>query len=132
MIRNTRQRKAIFEVIAKESRPLTVPEIHALARQVAPRVGLRTVYRNIRELVEENKLVCVDYPGQPPRYETVGGQRVAMPHIICSHCNKVFDLDPRFAAKTTYGEIPGFVVEGTETIFYGRCADPDHCPHRAK
>jgi Fur family ferric uptake transcriptional regulator len=131
MIRNTRQRKAIFEVIEKEARPLTVPEIHSLAKQVAPRVGLRTVYRNVRELVEDNKLVCVDYPGQPPRYEPVGGKQLVKPHLICNRCNKVFDLDPQYAATTSYGPIPGFVVEGTETIYYGRCENPDKCPHRA-
>lgn len=130
MIRNTRQRKAIFDVIEKQARPLTVTEIHALAKQAAPRIGLRTVYRNIRELVDDNKLVCVDYPGQPPRYEPVGSKRISKPHLICSRCNKVFDLDPQYEAKTSYGEIPGFVVEGTETIYYGHCADPEHCPHR--
>lgn len=132
MIRNTRQRKAIFEVIEKEARPLTVTEIHLLAKLVSPKVGLRTVYRNIRELVDDHKLVCVDYPGQPPRYETTGSRAVSKPHLICSRCNKVFDLDPRYEAKTTYEPIPGFVVDGTETIYYGHCGDPEHCPHRAK
>jgi|WetSurMetagenome_2_1015567.scaffolds.fasta_scaffold714426_1 Fur family transcriptional regulator, ferric uptake regulator len=132
MIRSTRQRKAIFEVIQKESRPMTVTEIHLLAKQSAPRVGLRTVYRNIRELVDDGKLVCVDYPGQPPRYETVGNKTSSKPHLICGRCNKVFDLDAQYEARTTHGDIPGFVIDGTETIYYGHCSDPEHCPHRVK
>lgn len=131
MIRNTRQRKAILGVLRSEARPLTVVEIHALAVKEAPRIGLRTVYRNIRELVEDGQMVCVAYPGQPPRYEVVGDTR-ARPHLICGVCGKVFDLDPKYAATTTHGEIPGFVIDGTETVYYGHCADPANCPHRGR
>ena len=128
MIRNTRQRKAILEVIRREKRPLTVVEAHQLALASAPRIGLRTVYRNIRELVDEGKLVCVAYPGQPPRYESVG-DRTARPHLICTVCNKLFEVEvpvPDPAAE----KVPGFVVEGVEKIYYGHCADPSACPHR--
>jgi Fur family ferric uptake transcriptional regulator len=129
MIRSTRQRKAILEVLKAEARPLTVSEIHALALLSAPRIGLRTVYRNVRELVGDGKLVGVDYPGQPPRYETVG-DKGHKPHFVCGICHKVFELDPGFEAKAGNADIPGFVVEGTETIYYGRCKNPENCPHR--
>ena len=129
MIRSTCQRKAILEVLKNEARPLTVTEIYTLASKAAPRIGLRTVYRNIRELVEAGQMVGVAYPGQPPRYEIVV-DRNHKPHFICGLCNKVFELDSNLEAKTTWGEIPGFVVEGTETVFYGRCKDPEHCPHK--
>ncbi|HNX04736.1 MAG TPA: transcriptional repressor [Opitutales bacterium] len=130
MIRNTRQRRAILEVIQHEHRPLTVVEVHALAIRTAPRIGLRTVYRNVRELVEDGKLVCVSYPGQPPRYESVG-DRKPRPHLICTVCNKVFELDMPFPDPATE-QIEGFVVEGVEKIYYGHCADPSACPHRPK
>jgi Fur family ferric uptake transcriptional regulator len=130
MIRNTRQRKAILEVIRAENRPLTVTEIHALALSSAPRLGLRTAYRNVRELVEDGRLVCVAYPGQPPRYESVSDNRVR-PHLVCTRCNKLFEVDvpcPDPAAEV----VPGFVVEGVEKIYYGHCADPENCPHRVR
>jgi Fur family transcriptional regulator, ferric uptake regulator len=129
MIRSTRQRKAILDVLKAEARPLTVTEVHELALRAAPRIGLRTVYRNVRELVEDGKLVGVGYPGQPPRYETVG-EGSHKPHLICGLCHKVFELDSGFEAKAICGEIPGFVVEGTETVYYGHCKDPENCPHR--
>jgi Fur family ferric uptake transcriptional regulator len=131
MIRSTLQRKAIMEAIAGEARPLTVPEIHASALRLAPRIGLRTVYRNVRELVQDGKLVCVAFPGQPPRYENVGVRGDRRPHIVCSLCNKVFELGPECEPKVEHPDIPGFVVEGTETVYFGRCKDPEHCPHRS-
>lgn len=129
MIRTTRQRKAILAVLEAEARPLTVNEIYDLAVKSAPGIGLRTVYRNIRELVELGKMVGVGFPGQPPRYEIVADRR-PKPHFICGVCNKVFELEPLDDDPALKREIPGFIVEGAETIYYGRCRDGDNCPHR--
>ncbi|MFA5258245.1 MAG: transcriptional repressor [Opitutales bacterium] len=130
MIRSTRQRKAILAVLQAEARPLTVNEIFQLALREAPGIGLRTVYRNIREMVDLVRVVGVDYPGQPPRYELVVGDRNQRPHFICCVCNKVFKLEPGREDQPSTRVIPGFIVEGTETIYYGRCTDEENCPHR--
>ncbi len=128
MIRTTRQRKAILAVLKEEQRPLTVNEIFDLSLRDAPGLGLRTVYRNIRELVEEGRMVCVEFPGQPPRYELVQDRR-ARPHFICGVCNKVFELDPSLEPPLPDVQVPGFIIQGSETIFYGRCANPEQCQH---
>lgn len=119
MIRQTRQREAILKALAEAGRPLTVGELHQLATAHCPDVGLRTVYRNIREMVAEGKLVGVDYPGQPLRYEAVSpaGHH---PHFICRACNKVYQLEvdiPDVSIKAP----EGFTIEGEEVVFYGRC-----------
>jgi Fe2+ or Zn2+ uptake regulation protein len=131
MIRTTRQRKAILAVLQAEARPLTVNEIYEKALETSAGLGLRTVYRNVRELVDEGKLVGVVFPGQPPRYEVVVDNR-ARPHFVCGVCNKVFELEPLADDPALKREIPGFVVEGAETIYYGRCKDPDNCPRRPR
>ena len=119
-----------MEAIGGDARPLTVPEIHAAALRRAPRIGLRTVYRNVRELVQEGRLVCVAFPGQPPRYECVGDKGVRRPHIVCGICNKVFELGPESEPSVEHPDIPGFTVEGTETVYFGRCKNSENCPHR--
>ncbi len=127
MIRKTRQREAILRAFEQHRRPLTAAEVFALAKEIAPRIGMRTVYRNIRELVEEGKLAGVDYPGQPIRYAQVL-DKAHKPHLICRRCRKLFELDleiPDVAVKNP----PGFVIEGEEVIFYGRCENPDTCVH---
>lgn len=119
MIRQTRQREAILKALKEAGRPLTVGELHQLAMQYYPNVGLRTVYRNLREMVEEGKLVGVDYPGQPLRYEPVS-EAGHHPHFICRSCNKVYQLDieiPKIKVKAP----KGFTVEGEEIVLYGRC-----------
>ena len=127
MIRRTRQRDAILDALERAGRPLSPTELHDLAREMSPRIGLRTVYRNIRELVEEGRLAGIDYPGQPLRYEKVteDGHRA---HLICRLCSKVFDL-PGDPPKVTYDSPEGFVIQGDEVVFYGHCATPENCPH---
>jgi Fur family ferric uptake transcriptional regulator len=127
MIRQTRQREAILRTFETESRPLSAAEVHSLAITYYPKIGLRTVYRNIRELVQDGKLAGVDYPGQPLRYERVIDKR-HKPHLICRHCRKVFDLDievPEIQVKPP----EGFIIEGDEVVFYGRCVDMSTCPN---
>lgn len=110
-----------MRVLAEAGRPLTVGELHQMALIHYPEVGLRTVYRNIRELVSEGKLVGVDYPGQPLRYEAVSPNG-HHPHFICRSCNRVFQLAveiPEISVKPP----PGFTIEGEEVVFYGRCPE---------
>lgn len=120
MIRTTRQRLAIEEVFQKESRPLTPPELFEGAKRILPRIGLRTVYRQLKDMVAEGLIVGVDYPGQPLRYEWVSETDHA--HFICRKCDRVFDLEveiPDIIIKAP----KGFKITGQETVFYGVCPD---------
>ncbi|MEX0329935.1 MAG: Fur family transcriptional regulator [Puniceicoccaceae bacterium] len=120
MIRRTRQRLAIEEVFQKEKRPLTPPEIHKGAKRILPQIGLRTIYRQLKDMSEEGLIVGVDYPGQPLRYEWVSHGHHA--HFICRRCDRVYDLQ----VEVPDVEIPapeGFQLTGQETIFYGICPD---------
>lgn len=118
MIRRTRQRLAIEEAFQREGRPLTPPEVFEGARRAVPRMGLRTVYRQIKDMAAEGLIVGVDYPGQPLRYEWV--QQGHHSHFICRRCDRVYDLqievpDVRIDAPK------GFSITGQETVFYGVC-----------
>lgn len=118
MIRNTKQRQAILAAIEEAARPLTANEVHELGLQTSAKLGLRTVFRNLRELVEERRLVVVDYPGQPPRYEVVDGQHHT--HFICHKCQKMYTFEEE-APDVPYTAPPGFKITGEEVIFYGLC-----------
>ena len=120
MERSTRQRVAIREVIASEQRPLLPQEILDAAHALVPGLGLATVYRNLKSLVEDGVLVPVDFPGQGTRYELA--HRPHHHHFQCLHCQRVFDVhgcpgDLRSLAPK------GFEVESHEINLYGRCSD---------
>lgn len=124
--RRTRQREAIYSALGDAERPLSFEELLERAREHYPRLGERTVFRNVREMLDDHSLVRVYLPGQPARYELPTGNHC--PHFICRKCNNVFvlpeetpDILPEYAAK-----IPdAFVAEGEEVIIYGYCRE---CP----
>jgi len=117
VIRKTAQREAILKAFAEARRPLTPVELHKLASAHVKSLGLRTVYRHVKDLLEENRILGIQYPGQPIRYEIVD-ERGSRPHFICRVSNQVFDLPIR-EPEIPFPEVPGFQFEGYEVIFYG-------------
>jgi Fur family ferric uptake transcriptional regulator len=124
--RNTRQRFAIQEAFRQLDRPLRPEEVLAHAKQTVDGLGIATVYRTIKTLVEEGWLAEVHLPGDAARFELGGKDHHH--HFRCTQCQRVFDLmgctpDIRgFAPK-------GFRVTGHELTFTGTCAE---CSAREK
>ncbi len=120
MERNTRQRSAIREAIARAERPLLPQEVLDAAQIDVPGLGIATVYRNIRSLTEEGELSEVKLPGENPRFEIAGHQHHH--HFQCRLCQRVFDVHAcpchlsRLAPQ-------GFTVENHDLTLYGRCKD---------
>lgn len=120
MERNTRQRSAIRDSIARADRPLLPQEVLEAARQDVPGLGIATVYRNLKALVEEGELKPVHLPDENPRFELVGHQHHH--HFQCRQCQRVFDVH---ACPGDLGRLApqGFTVEDHDLTLYGRCKD---------
>lgn len=120
MERNTRQRSAIRDAIAVADRPLLPQEVLDAAQTSSPGLGMATVYRNLKALVDEGEVCAVQLPGENPRYEIAGGHHHH--HFQCRQCQRVFDVHAcpgdlsRLAPQ-------GFTVEAHELTLYGRCND---------
>jgi Fur family ferric uptake transcriptional regulator len=120
MIRDTRQRRAIRDVLAAARRPLSAQEVLDIARSDAPGLGIATVYRTLNALVEEGAIHPVDLPGEAPRYEVTGQGHHH--HFQCRKCGGVY------TARGCPGDLRkltprGFRLEGHEVILYGLCCD---------
>ncbi len=102
------------------ARPLSPLEILAESQKVVPRLGLATVYRNIKTLVEEGFLREVRIPGESPRYEQEG--KGHHHHFYCFRCGKVYEID---GCRSEVNSLipPGFIQEFHELTFYGSCKD---------
>ena len=70
--RQTRQRRTIRDVVDRAGRPLSTDEIFGDARAAIASLGMATVYRSIRALLDEGWLTAVDVPGRSPLYERAG------------------------------------------------------------
>ena len=101
MERNTVQRRAIHLVLEQSGRPMGPVEMFEAAKAHAPGLGIATVYRTIKRLLDEGYLQQVDLPGEAPRYETAG--RPHHHHFRCNQCDRVFDLAP---CSADYWSVP--------------------------
>lgn len=122
MTRTTRQKTAIRSVLEAAHRPLSPQEILEAARSQVPELGIATVYRNLKSLLELGEIHAVPLPGDSPRYEPSSVASVHHHHFQCTVCGRVFDLQgcrQDFAAMIP----PGFTLERHEITLYGRCAD---------
>ena len=116
--RNTRQKAAIREVFVSMDRPLGPQEVLEHASSQIEGLGIATVYRNIKALVEEGWLTAVDLPGEPSRYEVSG--KAHHHHFHCMDCKRVFDL-PGCPVEVKPQLPPGFLATRHELVLYGKC-----------
>jgi Fur family transcriptional regulator, ferric uptake regulator len=116
--RRTRQKQAIEAVLEKHKNPLTAPEIQSLALREVPRLGLATVYRFLKALAKDGRVVSVEIPGQMPRYERA--DKGHHHHFLCRVCGEVFELERCLAGIKTMAP-PRFRVEDHEITLYGSC-----------
>jgi len=118
MERTTRQRTAIRRVLERLARPLSPQELHDEAQREVPGIGMATVYRTVKALVNDGTIVPVELPGEPPRYEMAGARHHH--HFRCRSCDRVFEVDgcPKGIAAIVP---PGFELERHELVLYGRC-----------
>ncbi|MDE0223488.1 MAG: transcriptional repressor [Spirochaetaceae bacterium] len=120
MERQTRQRDAIQAVIESYDRPLSPTEICEAAREHLPRLGIATVYRAIRDLVESEWLRTVEIPGAPARYERAG--KPHHHHFLCRTCDGLWEVDDCLSEVDALAPA-GFVTEGHDITLYGLCSD---------
>ncbi|MEZ4417150.1 MAG: transcriptional repressor [Gemmatimonadota bacterium] len=119
MTKETAQRRAIRRAFERSGRPLAPAEVLHSAREECPSLGLATVYRNLRLLVEEEWLALVALPGTSPRYERAG--KPHHHHFLCRSCDQAFDI----AACTDafHSLVPsGFRIEDHDITLFGLCS----------
>ncbi|MBW7905992.1 MAG: transcriptional repressor [Phycisphaerae bacterium] len=118
MIRSTSQRRAIRRVFEESGRPLSPLEILEAARDEVPRIGIATVYRTVKGLLEDGWLAAVQVPGEAPRYEIAG--KPHHHHFHCRSCGAVFDVQGCSPAIKSLSP-RGYQTEGHDLVFFGRC-----------
>ena len=127
MERSTRQRSAIRSAIDAAGRPLSTQEVLDAAQVDVPAMGMATVYRNVKLLVDAGEIAVVTLPGESPRYETT--QQAHHHHFQCDVCKRAFDVHdcPGDLARLAP---PGFTVSRHELTLYGECGDCAAAPKK--
>ncbi len=120
MQRQTRQRQAIRQAFDDAGRPLAPQEVLQDAQRRIPRLGIATVYRALKDMVDDGLIAPVQLPGEPDRYELA--ELPHHHHFHCTACDRVFDL-AGCAVRPDVRLPRGFRAHGHEIIFTGLCPD---------
>lgn len=115
--RNTQQRQVIESILSQTDRPLLPKELLAQAQQTLPNLGIATVFRALKDLVEEGLVQSVTIGDEAPRYE---GARGHHHHFKCIDCGNVFDI---FSCPGNLEKLlpPGFQLIKHDINLYGKC-----------
>lgn len=120
--RKTMQRDVVLQVLTEAGRPLSPQEIFQAAKTEVPSLGIATVYRNIKTLLENGTLQPVELPGVAQRYEIAGKHHHH--HFHCNSCGKVYEIEGCSMKEEHHLNLPAnFEVEDHVVVLYGRCAD---------
>ncbi|GHF40882.1 Fur family ferric uptake transcriptional regulator [Deinococcus metalli] len=120
MVRHTRQRAAVIEVLQASREHPDAAAIHAAVRERLPSVSLGTVYRTLDALVRDGVVVTLERAGQATRYDWRAG--TAHHHAVCRSCGAIFDVDALTLPGVPAAGLPGgFRVTDVHLEFMGVC-----------
>ncbi len=120
--RQTTQREAIEKVIRAAKGPLTIDQILARARRSSRGLGVATVYRNVKLLLESQEIRAVTLPDGQTRYEA--GDLGHHHHFRCRRCDRVFDMAGCHVSIPDGTRLSGgFLVEDHELTLFGLCPE---------
>lgn len=121
MVRQTRQRVAVIEVLRASRAHPDAAWIHAQVRAKLPSVSLGTVYRTLDALVRDGVVVTIERAGQATRYDyRHDGQDHH--HAVCRSCGTIFDVKAEAIPLIPVAALPtGFQVTDVRLEFMGLC-----------
>jgi Fur family ferric uptake transcriptional regulator len=117
--RLSRQRETILAELRKVKTHPTADEVYEMVRKILPRISLGTVYRNLDFLSGRGVVLRLGGAGTQKRFD---GNPAAHPHLRCSACGRVDDLEwPVGLPELPVEQSMGYVNLRCDVEFVGVC-----------
>ncbi|MBR6242518.1 MAG: transcriptional repressor [Ruminococcus sp.] len=126
---NTRQKeKLISFLVNNKEKHTNVQEISAYLLAEGTPVGTATIYRQLDKLVENGVVRKYSFDGKTGAcYQYIDDSRECREHfhLKCLKCGKLIHLncDHLSGLREHILEHHGFMVDPSQTVFYGVCSD---------
>ena len=119
-----RARRAVVELLARQTCCLTAQEIFDGLRSTATPVGLASVYRTLTELSADGFVQKIELGDGTTRYEPVRGSGHHH-HLVCDSCGKVeaFEDDRLEQALRRVERQTGYSVAAHDVVLRGSCGE---------
>ena len=121
-LKNTKQRKAILNVLSHSGTPLSAEDIYIRLKVENEDVSLSTVYRTLEQLCEHDVLQRVTLSGDN-RMAYVIEEKEHHHYIVCTQCKRILPIShcPLQAFEKALAQETGFVLQGHRLDLYGLC-----------
>lgn len=118
--RKTVQKRLIDESLSRLYHP-TAEEIYQDVIATLPDVSRTTIYRNLNQMVEDNRINALQFDKGATRYEKIKHDHS---HFYCRKCGRIFDL-PLLEVDLQPAQelIKGCEIEEVEVLLSGICQD---------
>ena len=115
----TQQRSSILAALDEIGRPVTPPELLDYSSVKSPGLGLATVYRVLKKLVETGKARKIEISGVPPHYEVLR-EKHHHHFFVCEECRSMSVLT---GCSGGFKKIlpAGYKMTSHEVVIYGEC-----------
>lgn len=117
--RDTKQRNAIIDTLHQYGQPMTAKHIRDMASDIVPSLGIATVYRNIRHLLESGEIEQIDVPGFTSYFSLPRTRPQLL--LVCRETQRVQFVDNKQLNISSLRNIPdGFEADRLEVFLFGR------------
>ena len=119
--RMTKQKAVVYEILCSTDTHPTADWIYEQARKRIPEISLGTVYRNLQVLLEDKKIMELNYGKGQSRFD---GNPNPHHHFVCEKCGKIYDFaqDGPWINEEVLDAAPG-MVKSYRFECYGICGD---------
>lgn len=115
----SRQREAIAKDLASRKDHPCADDVYESTRKIFPNISLGTVYRNLKGLSADGKIISFTVDGK----EHFDGDTSNHCHFVCRNCHKIIDVfEPDFSDFSL--EIQNRLecdADYTQIVLFGRC-----------
>lgn len=120
--RNTRQRRAVVDIMSANPNFRTAADIHRMLTENGEKVGLTTVYRTLQSLAELDIVDMLHNSSGEAYYRLCGDQHHH--HLVCTECGKTVEVTggPVEDWARSLAEEHGFSLTGHSAEVFGLCS----------
>lgn len=116
-MRYSRQRELIESILNGNTTHPSAEDVYEKAKEIEPNISLGTVYRNLRILADEKRILTLETKDRSIHYDYNTARHG---HFMCNECGRIFDTFEKDNVAESLERI-GYSLNGANCMYYGLC-----------
>ena len=118
-LKSSKNRDAVLEVLKGTKTHPSADWIFEKVKEVNPNIGIATVYRNLKTLLEQKEIFKVDVGDGLDHYDAQID--VKHDHTYCTACGAIGDIDAISTSSLKEFAKNKFSAESYSLVLFGKC-----------